>query len=325
VTRTRPVRSPWGSPSRYQIGVRDRHVVVTEHGRLRWRSKRAFTSVTSEFDSVAFAAGKVAFSFFHGRLWVSGFDGHEHAVGWSEGALVWTKRGDLLTLHHAHGRYGLVVRDQNGLRPRRIASGVLNYLVDDQSRTVLYVNTAHVLVHTDGRSKRFLANLASLGFLPRVTLQALPGNLVALSSGRRLAVLRLDGSLFAELDYPAPPAGLQHGWATFAVGKGRVGVAVELFGPKGTVGEDVFALRAGGRSADFLARVQAQWPGCGWVVTLDWHDDWLLYADSVVDVLALDTANGARIDLSQTAQQLPGVHKDENTGQPVGLDFAVWG
>ena len=171
VSRTHRVRSPWWSPSRFQIGVWNDHVVVTEKGRVRWRSRRAFRSPPSELESVAFAAHAVAFSFGHGRLWVSRFGGREHAVGWSEGALVWTEHGDLLTSRRRHGRNGLAVRDRNGLHPRVIARRMLNYaLVDDATRTVLYVNQSRTLVRTDGRSKQFLANLAALGFAPSATL-----------------------------------------------------------------------------------------------------------------------------------------------------------
>jgi hypothetical protein len=84
-------------------------------------------------------------------------------------------------------------------------------------------------------------------------------------------------------------------------------------------------VREGQQTGRLLAREQSQWAGCGWIVTLVWHGDWLLYPDSEVDVLALDTAGDGRIDLSKTAQQLPGVSKDEASGQPAGLDFAVWG
>jgi hypothetical protein len=305
--------------------VRDDHVVVLSKGRVRWRSTRRFLSPSSDFDSVAFAAHKVAFSFMHGPLWVSGFGGREHAVGWSEGALVWANHGDLLTLRRRHGRNELGVRDRNGLEPRLIARRMLNHaLVDDATRTVLYVNQARTLVRTDGRSKQFLANLPSLGFAPNATLQTLRGGMVGISSERRLAVLRPDGSVFAQTDFPAAPAGQKHGWTNFAVGPDRVAAAVELADRNGTGGEDVLVVRAGGTSGRLLARVQSQWAGCGWIVTLAWHGDWLLYSDSVVDVLALDTAGDGRIDLTNTARQLPGVGVDEESGQPVGLDFALW-
>ena len=147
--------------------------------------------------------------------------------------------------------------------------------------------------------------------------------MVGISSDRRLAVLRRDGSVFGAMEYPAAPAGQRHGWTNFAVADDRVAAAVELVSERGTVGEDVFVVRGG--EGKLLTRVQSEWSGCGWIVTLAWHGDWLLYSDSMVDVLALDTDGGRRMDLSQTAWQLPGVEKDENSGQPVGLDFAVWG
>jgi hypothetical protein len=306
--------------------VRDDHVVVIENGTVRWRSRRAFRINPSELDSVAFGARTVAFNFAHGRLWVARFGSAERAVGWSEGALVWTTRGDLLTLRRRHGRDELAVRDRNGLHPRVVARRMLSYaLVDDATRTVLYVNQSRTLVRTDGRSKQFLANLGSLGFAPSATLQTLPGGMIGISSAKRLAVLRHNGSVFAQTDFPAAPAGQKHGWTNFAVARDRVAAAVELADRNGTGGEDVLVVRAGETSGRLLAREQSQWAGCGWIVTLAWHGDWLLYSDSVVDVLALDTAGDGRIDLTQTARQLPGVGVDQESGQPVGLDFAVWG
>jgi hypothetical protein len=326
VTHTHAVRSPWGAPSRFRIGVRDDHVVLVEDGRVRWRSKRVFTSPESDFDSVAFGKHSLAFSFVHGRLWVSRLDAHEHAVGWSEGALAWTKRGDLLTVRLRHRKPNLAVRDRNGSHPRLIARQPKNYLVDDAAQTVIYVTAFGSLVRSDGRTKQTLADLGSLGFGLRATLQVLPRNMIAISSPERLALLRGDGSLFAAIKYPADAAGLTHGWPTFTVADDRVGAAVELLRPKGgTAGEDVYVLRPGDVQGRRLARLQDDWVGCGWMVTMSWHGDWLLYSDSVVDVLAIDTRGGRQIDLSGAARQLPGVQLDENSGEYVGLDFAVWG
>ena len=320
------MRPPWRSASLpFRIGVRDDHVVVTAHGRLVWRSTRVFRVDTSELDSVAFGGRAVAFSFMHGPLWVARFGRREHAVGWSEGALVWTSRGDLLTLQRRHGKWRIAARDRNGLQPHVIGP-TRNFLVDDATRAVLYVTATGSLVRTDGRSTKPLANLESLGFDPRATLQVVQRDMISISSSERLAVLRADGSVFAAMDYPADPDGLKHGWAQFAVADDRVAVAVELEPPKGGVaGEDVYVLREGATQGRLLARLQAEWFACGWMGTMVWHGDWLLYSDTVVDVLAIDTSSGRQIDLSKTARQLPGVQLDENSGEYVGLAFAVWG
>jgi hypothetical protein len=325
--RTGPVRSPSWSPSRFRIGVQNGHVVVFENGRLRWRSQRAFASESdSEFDSAAFNARTVAFSFVHGRLWVSRLDGRERAVGWSEGAMTWTNRGDLLTLRRRHGHLQLALRDRDGLHPRVVARRPVNYLCDDTSRTVVFVTASGSLVRTDGRSKQRLADLRSLGFAPRATLQALPRNMTAISSRERLTILRGDGSIFAAIDYPPDPAGLTHGWPVLAVAGDRVAAAVELERPQGgTAGEDLYVLEAGDAQSPRLARLEDHWAGCGWLVTMVWHGDWLLYSDSAVDVLAIDTSRRTQVDLSKAARQLPGVHLDDNSGEYTGLDFAAWG
>jgi hypothetical protein len=202
-----------------------------------------------------------------------------------------------------------------------------NFLVDDSTRTVLYVGASGALVRTDGRSKQTLADLRALGFDARATLQVLARGMIGISSSERLAVLRRDGSVFASLQYPSDPDGFTHGWPVFAVTDDRVAAAVELQrpAPGGTAGEDVYVLRPGDTQAQRLARLQDDWAGCGWVVTMTWHGAWLLYADSAVNVLALDTDRGARIDLSATARGLPGVEWDETSGEYNGLNFALWG
>ena len=327
VAPTRAVRSPWWSPSRFQVDVRKDHVVLIEHGRVRWRSQGAFASrSSSEFDSAALSRRRLAFSFVNGRLWVSRLDGHEHAFGRREAALTWTTRGDLLTSQRSHGEWRLAVRDGNGLHPRVVARRPVDAFVDDATHTVLYVTASGSLVRTDGHSRQHLADLGSLGFGPRATLQVLPRHMIGISSPDRLAVLHRDGSLFAAMEYPADSAGLTHGWPTFAVADDRVAAAVELDRLKGgTAGEDVYVLSPGGAQGTRLVRLQDEWVGCGWLVTMVWHGDWLLYSDSVVNVLAVDTSGGARVDLSKTARQLPGVQVDESSSEYTGLDFATWG
>ena len=325
VSRTHAVRSPWGALSRFRIGVRDRHVVVIEHGKVRWRSARAFTLSDSELDSAAFNSHGVAFSFGHGTLWVSRLNGHEHAVARREAALAWTRGGDLLTVQLRRGGLRLVVRDRSGLHPRVIARRPKSYFVDDATGTVLYVTASGHLVRSDGRTKQMLADLRSLGFGLRPMLQLLSRNMIGVASSKRLVLLRGDGSVYAAMEYPTAPAGLSRGWPTYAVGRDRVAVAAELLSRKGTVGEDVFVLKAGDRHGQQIAHEQAQWAGCGWVVNLVWHRGWLLYSDTVVDVLAIDTNGGSQVDLSKTARQLPGVQVDADSGEHVGLAFAVWG
>ncbi len=301
--------------------------MLIQRGTVRWRSQRRFNSPASDFDSVAFGKHAFAFSFMRGRLWVSRLGGHEHAVGWSEGALSWTNRGDLLSVQRRHREWQLAVRDRGGTHPQVIARSVRDFLVDDASRTVVYVSASGSLVRTDGRSRQALGNLESLGFGVRPTLQVLPRNMIGISSPKRLAVLRGDGSVFAAMSYPADPAGLTNGWPTFAVTSDRIAVAVELVrpAPGGTAGEDVYLLRPGDTLGARVARLQDDWAGCGWLVTMVWRGPWLLYSDSVADVLAIDTDGGAEIDLSTTARQLPGVHLGEDSGEYLGLDFAVWG
>jgi hypothetical protein len=328
VARVHAVTSPSSPSWPFRIDVRDRHVVLIEHGKVRWRSRRRFAAVVSASDVgwVAVKPHALAFSFIRGRLWVSRLGGEEHAVGWGEGPLTWTKRGDLLTVRRRQRAWLFTSRDATGRNPHVIARGASDFVVDDATQTLLYVSASGSLVRTDGRSKQILANLESLGFDPQATMQVLPGAMIAISSTERLAVLRGDGSVFGAIEYPADPAGLTHGWPMFAVAGDRVAAAVELLRPPpgGTAGEDVYLLRPGDTTGTRLARLQDDSVSCGWLVTLAWRGAWLLYSDSAANVLAIDTDSGAKLDLSTTARRLPGVELDEDSGEYAGLDFAAW-
>jgi hypothetical protein len=325
VSTTPSRRWPWWTPSPFQIALRRHHVVLIENGTVRWRSRHVFEPDLSELGSVAVGRRDLAFGFAKGRLWVSRLDGREHAFGWNEGALAWTKNDELLTSRRHHGATELLVRRENGSGPRLIARRPLNYAVEE-SGSVVYATQARVLVRSDGSSKITLADLGALGFGRWFELQLLSERFIAVSTPQRIAILNQDGSVLAATRLPAID-GLSYGYPSFAAGSESVAFALPLWDSASVrEREDVFALRAGDSQPQLLLSEETQlFAGCGWSATLEWHQNWLLYADALTNVVALDTAGGGRVDLSATAQDLPGVAPDPSGDGLTGFQFAVWG
>ena len=325
VSTTARKQAPWWSPSPFRLALQRRHVVLIEQGRVRWRSHRVFDLALEDLASIAVSDRDLAFSFMHGKLWVSRLDGREHAVAAGEHALAWTKNDDLLTVRRHHGRFDLRVRRENGSRPRLLVRAPLRFVVDEEMGSLLYVTPARVLVRTDGRSSSMLADLSRLGFGRTFELQPLPRGLLAIFTPRRVAVVRSDGSLYATADYPAAP-GLRYGYPTFGVGANGVAVAVDLWSESLHEREDVFVLRAGDSEATRVLSEAAEFAGgCGWYARLEWKGDWLLYTDALTNVVALDSVTGRRVDLTATALHLPGVTPDPSGNGETGFEFAVWG
>ena len=325
VTPAKARRSPWWTPSPFRIGLRRHHVVLIEHGRVQWRSRRVFDVDLSDLGSVAVSGRDLAFSFMDGRLWVSRRDGLEHAVASGEAALQWTRNGDLLTIRRHGGRTELRVRRRDGGRPRLLVRSPLSFAVDEGMRSLLYVTPGRVLVRSDGRVRRKLADLGALGFGRSFELQLLPTDLLAISTSQRTTILRSDGSVFATTRYPAAH-GLTYGFPSFAVGPEGVAFAMSLWDSASVhEREEVFLLRAGDTLATPLLSEKTELFGdCGWFVQLEWQQAWLLYTDTLTNVVALDTADGTMIDLTATAQDLPGVIPDPSGNGQTGFEFAVW-
>ncbi len=306
-------RAPWAfSPSRFRIDIRRDHVVLFVGGKLRWRSRHTFYKEVEDLGSVALGRRALAFSFNNGKLWVAPLGGVERAVAWNEWAMVWTKHGEVLAGRVHRDRWDLLVRRADGSDPRPIATKRTIVYPDEASGTVLYVSRAGNIVRTDGRRQTVLASLPALGLPRNPQLQLDPSGLIIAASRQRLVVLRHDGSVFASARNEVPGLVDQ-----VAVAPGRVAFAIDVWDEGGTgvlKQESVFVLREGASTATRVLDEPADYFGCGWTSSLAWHGSWLLYWDVLTRVVALDTDGPGRVDLSATAQALPG-----------GLDFAVWG
>lgn len=320
-------RAPWWSPTPYQLDFRRHHVVLIEHGRVRWRSRHAFDPDLAGLETTAVGGRDLAFSFTNGRLWVARLGRPEHPIAASEYALGWTKSGHLLTARSGSGKTTLWVRREDGSRPRLIVRRPLSsaWAWDGASRSLVYVARDRELVRSDGYSRTGLADLGALGLGTRFNLELLPRGLIVLRSQKRMVILRHDGSVFASTAYESAVV-LSYGYPE-VVGGEQVAFAVDVWNPDGLHARvDVFLLGAGETQATRLLSVDSEFSGgCGWYMRLTWHQSWLLYTDALTNVIALDTHGGGRVDLSATAQHLPGVVPDPSGNGQTGFKFAVWG
>jgi hypothetical protein len=301
------------------------HVVVVEHGRVKWRSHRVFRTLASP-DGAVVSRRHVAFSFYNGRLWIARLDGAEQPVGRNESPLGWTHDEDLLAARWNRRRTSIYV---HGERDRtRVATNVRALAFDESSATLLFVSVDGVLFRTDGRTTTPLVSLRSLGLPRSVQLEPVGAGLIALPAPDRLVVLRADGSVFASSFFSRVER--RQGRLAFdswpVAGPG--GVAFTITDPDGSNSfgyENVFVLGEGSTQATRLWRAQVEYEGCGWYTTLAWHGDWLLYAaPAVTSVLAIDASGAdAAVDLTRFVRSLPGVVVDQ-TGEGSGFVDASW-
>lgn len=314
------------APSRY-LGafarLSKRHVVVVDHGRVVWRSRRAFRTKVGP-EAAAVGARHVAFSFYRGRLWVARLGGPERPVARGEVPLGWTRNEDLLAVHWEPRSTTIFVH--RGGRKVTIGRDVGTLAFDDSTATVLFVSRDR-LVRSDGRLSTQLASLSRLGVSGLDWLQLVGDGLIVLQGSDRLVVLRPDGSVFASSLF----AGLarEQGRVAFdsapAFGSGQVAFTVREPKDSTSFAEDVFVLREGSSQAIRLLTRDVDYSGCGWYTALAWQGDWLLYeAPAVTTVVALDTTGlDATVDLTPLVRSLPGVSVDQ-TGEGLGFVDASW-
>jgi hypothetical protein len=174
-------------------GKRDGRLVVGRWHRTLWRSRGTFGP---DYEVGSIVLGRHALAFSYGirvpRLYVATLDGPEHLVARGEYPLGWT-HGGFYTWGRPHER--LLLRAANGTLRKRIEPTIHSYAY---SAGALWIVRNGWLLHARGAQLRRVAALRPLGLWPIRHLALEPlGRLVALEDGRRLVVLRADGSLFA--------------------------------------------------------------------------------------------------------------------------------
>jgi hypothetical protein len=289
-------------------------IVVLRNGREIWRSVGRFRA-TGVFAIVGGRAVAFSFERYEGQrsresLYIARFGGSEREVAPEERPLGWTRAGDLLTWRFSHGSFDVFVRDRDGILIGRVGAQLREVRFDSTSETMLALTRSGILRRFDGHHWSHLANLRTHGFRRAVLFEPLAGGLIGLLEGARIGVLRADGSLFATAAFPARlkqssvaghsgmVANANGSAVAFAVTRGNDG-----YGNAGM--ESLYEVRPGDSRARMLYRGRLRFAICERWVSLSWHGNWLLYATTEGQTIALDSNSpGRRADLSGLVRRL---------------------
>jgi hypothetical protein len=172
-----------------------------------------------------------------------------------------------------------------------------------------------VLERSHGQGWRRLATLSALRLDRRATFERLAGGLIGVLDGRRVTVLRADGSVFASARFRAGDVAGESGLVANPAGT-EVAFAVTT---RSTGGESVYLLRAGDRAASRRYRGPVDFAVCERWATLAWHDSWLLYATTEGKTLLLTTGVDRRaVDLSALVRRLAPLDGEGNVSAEIG-------
>lgn len=182
-----------GSGRRYgaQLDVccdRTRHISLRLHGRLVWRSRRAYPGADGQ---VAFGPHEFAFADYNRGVYLTDLRRPERLVVRGRGLYPddFTRNGDLIVVA---GKTLVVVSRSGrivGLHPFRRANG---YAFDWRSDTYVFVSPRGRLATLRSRSVRLGPPVARLG-----GVSVLARGFVALTGGGRFKVMREDGTAVA--------------------------------------------------------------------------------------------------------------------------------
>jgi hypothetical protein len=291
-----------------QVVQRGARIAVLHAGREVWRSTGSFRAAavfaTLGPHAVAFGDEDLARGDPATDLYVAPLNGRERKVAKGEQPLGWTASGRLLTWKFRRGFFDLYVHKADGSLLARAGARLRELRFQPATRTVLALSRSDVLERYDDHWQR-VADLRALGFGRHASFEPLAGGLIGVLEDRHAAVLRHDGALFASARFArrqrafslAGQSGLVANAAgtavAFAVTSGDDGYA--------SVGrESLYVLRAGDRSPREVYSGALRFAVCERWASLDWHDDWLLYATTEGKTLALDSRTPARsVDLTR--------------------------
>lgn len=313
---------PTEERSAWTIGRRRGHLVLTEHGKVVWRSHGTFERPASDLYGLALDSRNIAFSYPHGPLWIARFGRGEHSLGRYEAPLGWTTSHLLLTARfRGDGTGALFARREDGSARRVLATRELRETFDEATRTVLYVTSGGDLDRTDGTHTAVLARISPYRIDLASAWLLLPGRgLISLSDTRHLVVFRADGSLYGSTT-------LDHSRGPVWIVPGDGGVAFTVVEPSKTLPTSVvWLLRSGESRAAAVYRAENFAPGCGmgWD-DLSWSGSWLLYWNTAAEAVVLDAADPTRRwDLTAFVRVLPGVTPPDPAPAMSGLTLLAW-
>jgi hypothetical protein len=253
---------------------------------------------------------RFAFQYAH-RLYVGPFRGQVRAVARDEMPLGW--HGDRLYTN-SYPRRALLLRGPTGRLLKMLSPLPFHSdpVVADGS---VYLVLGGELMRATGTQVRRLASLTTLGISRDSWLQPI-GELLSFQDNRRLLILRADGSVFASTPLPRRDGTIGSLSASPVADPHRTAVAFtaaygETSDPnaaaRGRGEETVYLLRAGARRAVALHTEDVSFRVCERGASVQWHEGWLLYANSEGNLVLVDATHRPRaIDLTAVAAHLAG-------------------
>jgi hypothetical protein len=284
---------------------RERKVAILAHGRAMWRSRGRFRA-----NGVFALVGPSSIAFTYERftkrgeqtsLYLSPLKGREERVAVNEQLLGWTAEGELLTDRFEQGVY---LRDSSGRLLRRASGRVREVQFDQASRTLLAISQQGVLERYRDRRWSPIANLAALGLDRRTRFEQLAGRLIGLIDGRRVAVLRQNGSLFASADFASGNVAGESGLVANSTATAVTFVVSHGSPAQARGSESVEMLQESDRRARTLYTGAVPGRLCVRWATLAWHGNWLLYSVTSGKTLLLNSHEGRRLDLTAAVHEL---------------------
>lgn len=304
-----PRDAAWFPGTGSWFAIRHRHVVIGQWGKTLWRSRGEFPS-RLDFNLAIVRGRSIAFAYGQ-RLYVAQVGSAEHLVAGGEFPIGWTSGG--FFTYRFHGRQ-VLLRDDAGALVKTVARRPLEYPYDGSIQSLYFIADGAVMRATGTVTQR-VVSLARLGLVADSSLMMQPlGGLLELLEGRRLVVLRPDGSVFATTLVPRE-RGIDSGVAIAPGGRAvafSTSYMVRAASPDPARGaidlETVYVLRAGARTATPLHTERVQFAPCLGGANVAWHARWLLFSAGEGSLTLIDTAGRRNvIDFTPVTRKLVGV------------------
>ena len=297
-----PPDAAWFPATGSWYEIRHRHLVIGRWGTTLWHSRGEFPS-RIDFNVVIVRGRTIAFAYAQ-RLYIANLGGPERLVAGGEFPLGWTRGG--FFAYRFHGRQ-LLLRDDAGALVKTVARRPLEYAYDPTVQRLYFV-AGGALMRAGGAATERVVALARLGLVADSSLmmQSLDGGLLEFLQGRRLIVLRPDGSRFAETR--VPPQRSIDSPITIAPDGRTVAFSTSYTLRGGIDRETVYVLHAGARTATPLHTERVQFAPCLGGANVGWHARWLLFSAGEGSLTIIDTAGRRNvIDLSPATRKLTGI------------------
>jgi hypothetical protein len=309
-----PRDAAWFPAGDAWFAIRHRHLVIGRWRSTLWRSREAFPAHFS-LDVVIVQGRTIAFSYGVGagqRLYTARVGAPERLAARGEFPLGWTAGGFFT---YRFSGQALRLRSDAGALRDTVVHRPLEYAYDGSSKRLYFV-AGGTLMRATGPAVTPVISLARIGLAATSSLMTQPlGGLLELLEGRRLIVLRPDGSVFAQALVPRG----QDVDSQIAVAPNRRAIAfttshqVRAAQPdhdpaRGTVDrETVYVLRAGVRTPVAVHSERVQFAPCLGGASVEWHGSWLLFGAGEGSLAAIDTDGEPRVvELSPLTRNLPG-------------------